>query len=238
MPLEKSYFRPHHGVLKPSSLTSKLWTVCNGSSRTSNGFSLNDLFYTGPNLLPELLNLVIDWRAYKNVFITDIQKMYRQIRVYDDDTHYQAIVWRFNWPEPLQVYLNTRTYGLISSPCQATRTLHQLTDRGEEYPLAKKVVQNECYMDDMLTGSHSMSNVLEKQSQLFELLKVGEMSLRKWVSNYPELLSRLASDHLAAEPDVVFQSSLYLRCQVYTGKRRMIFSVLKSIVVLHHTNLL
>ncbi|XP_011862577.1 PREDICTED: uncharacterized protein LOC105559116, partial [Vollenhovia emeryi] len=39
------YYLPHHGVIRESSVTTKLRVVFNGSSRTSNGLSLNDILY-------------------------------------------------------------------------------------------------------------------------------------------------------------------------------------------------
>lgn len=139
--------------------------------------------------------------------------MYRQIRVDERDAHYRAIVWRFNHSDPLQVYyLNTFTYGLVSSPWQATRTLRQLaSDNVEKFPLARVILQKEGYMDDMISGDHSIESAVEKQCQLIELLRVGGMSLRKWASNHPDLLSRLSSEELAGLPEVIFQDSSVFR---------------------------
>lgn len=43
------HYLPHHGVLRESSLTTKLRVVFNGSSRTSSGKSINDILYPVPN---------------------------------------------------------------------------------------------------------------------------------------------------------------------------------------------
>ncbi|XP_039309956.1 uncharacterized protein LOC105203472 [Solenopsis invicta] len=47
---EPCYYLPHHGVIRETSLTTKLRVVFNGSSRTSTGISLNDLLYIGAKL--------------------------------------------------------------------------------------------------------------------------------------------------------------------------------------------
>lgn len=67
--LEETYFLRHHDVIKPSSSTTKLSTAFNGSSRTSNGYSLNDLLFTGPKFLPELPDLISNLRFYRFVFV-------------------------------------------------------------------------------------------------------------------------------------------------------------------------
>ena len=206
---EETFFLPHHGVLKPNSTTTKLRTVFNGSSRTSLNISLNSVLLAGPNLLPELPDLISAWRLYKYVFVADIKQMFRQIKLHPDDFHHQAILWRFDPNDPIQVYyLTTVTYGLICSPFLATRTLRQLAyDYQVQFPLAFDIISKECYMDDLLSGGHSLELTLEKQSQLIKSLKEGGFELRKWLSNKPEVLSQLPVEYLASDPASIFETS-------------------------------
>ena len=53
------YYLPHHGVLRESSLTTKLRVVFNGSSKTTSGYSLNDLLHTGTKLQTDLFDVLI-----------------------------------------------------------------------------------------------------------------------------------------------------------------------------------
>lgn len=53
-PPQQSYYIPLHTVLKFDSTTTKLCVVLNASSPTSNGVSLNNIFYTGPVLQPKI----------------------------------------------------------------------------------------------------------------------------------------------------------------------------------------
>lgn len=73
------YYLPHHGVWKENSLTTKLRVVFNGSSRTTSGYSLNDLLHTGAKLQTDLFDVLIWFRLFRYVFATDVEKMYRQI---------------------------------------------------------------------------------------------------------------------------------------------------------------
>ncbi|GFV20710.1 uncharacterized protein TNCV_777551 [Trichonephila clavipes] len=53
--------------------------------------------------------------------------------------------------------LTTVTYGTVSAPYLATRTLKQLAmDEANNFPLAAPVVLSDCYMDDILSGSESI----------------------------------------------------------------------------------
>jgi hypothetical protein len=45
-----NFSMPHHGVLKETSSTTKLQVVFNGSEKSSNGVSLNDILMIGPKV--------------------------------------------------------------------------------------------------------------------------------------------------------------------------------------------
>lgn len=71
------YSIPHHCVLKPDSTTTKLRVEFDASTKTSSGYSLNDLMYTGPTIQSELFSILLRFRLPKFVFTADIEKMYR-----------------------------------------------------------------------------------------------------------------------------------------------------------------
>lgn len=79
------YHLPHHGVLKPDSTTTKLRVVFNGSSPSTSGYSINDLMYTGAKLHLNVSDVLLWIRQHRHIFSTDITKMYRQIRIHEDD---------------------------------------------------------------------------------------------------------------------------------------------------------
>lgn len=79
------FFLPHHGVLRETSSTTNLRVVFNGSQKTNLGFSLNDALHTGPKLQTEITDILLRWRRHQYVFAADIEKMYRQIHVHEDD---------------------------------------------------------------------------------------------------------------------------------------------------------
>lgn len=160
--LGPGYYLPHHGVLKENGLTTNLRVVLNGSYLTTSGKSLNDQLLVGPNLLPDLQQLLLRWRTHKICLTADIEKMYRQILIQTEDRRYQRILWRENEEDERGDYeLNTVTYGLVCAPYLAIRTLHQLaTDEQSRYPRAAEILRRDVYMDDVLTGANS-----EKEAQ-------------------------------------------------------------------------
>lgn len=79
-------------------------------------------------------------------------------------------------------------------------------DEGKDYPLGVSVLQNSLYVDDVLFGVHNASTILAIRHQLIELLERGGFHLRKWTSNYDELLQEIpVSDRLDIS-DITFQN--------------------------------
>ncbi|GFW92523.1 integrase catalytic domain-containing protein [Trichonephila clavipes] len=126
-------------------------------------------------------------------FATDIEKMFRMINIYPEQTCLQRILWKKGIGEPIKTYeLTTVTYGTVSVPYLATRTLKQLAmDEANNFPLAAPVALSDCYMDDILSGSESIEEVIELQHQLIEMFKTAGMHLHKWCGNLPEITSNL-----------------------------------------------
>ncbi|XP_036347618.1 uncharacterized protein LOC118756996, partial [Rhagoletis pomonella] len=55
----KSYYMPHHAVVKNTSSTTKLRVVFNASCKTTSGFSLNDALMIGPQLQEDLFSIMV-----------------------------------------------------------------------------------------------------------------------------------------------------------------------------------
>jgi len=186
------YFIPHHEVFKMSQdgQSRQLRVVFNASAKTSNGKSLNDELFVGPKLQNDICEIISKFRLHNVVFTVDICKMYRQIIIHPDHQKYQAILWRPSTNEPLGCFLlNTVTYGVSSAPYLAIRTLQQLVkDEGESFPLAVKAVMKDIFVDDILTGSNTVQEVLLLKSELISLLNLGGFELKKWASNHPDVL--------------------------------------------------
>ncbi|XP_076298363.1 uncharacterized protein LOC143217706 [Lasioglossum baleicum] len=201
------YYLPHHGVFRESSSTTKLRVVFNGSSKTTTGISLNDILHSGPNLLPEIPDLLLRWRCHPIVFAADMEKMYRQIWLADDDRDAQRILWRRDPNEEINEYrLRTVTYGLACAPYLAMRTIRQLSlDEESRFPLAATCLRSNVYMDDVLFGASTIEETLETQKQLIGALKAGGFTLRKWTANDPRLLDHLSPEHVASSSEHAFE---------------------------------
>lgn len=190
-------YLPHHGVLRETSTTTKLRVVFNGSQRTHSDESLNSHILVGANLLPALADVLLRWRWYRYAFVADIEKMYRRILVHPDDRDYQRILWRPSAAREIREYrLNTVTYGLACAPFLAIRTLQQLADDEElRLPRGAVALRRDCYVDDIVTGAHTLSDAIAIQTELRSLCMAGGFLLRKWAANENEILTDIPLDH-------------------------------------------
>ncbi|XP_076389322.1 uncharacterized protein LOC143264752 [Megachile rotundata] len=193
---QTGYYLPHHAVLKHDSLTTKLRVVFDASAKTSNGISLNDALLTGPTIQEELYTLLIRFRSYAYVLTADIEKMYRQVLVHPEDRIYQKILWRDNSDQPIKTYtLNTVTYGTSAAPFLSTRAMHQLAiDEGEHYPRAARVLREDFYVDDLLTGADSYLEAAAIVNEITALCSKGGFRLRQWATNNESLIDELQHD--------------------------------------------
>ncbi|CAH1725392.1 unnamed protein product [Aphis gossypii] len=196
------YFIPHHAVVKHEEKGLKIRVVFDASAKSTSGKSLNDCLCTGPKLQTEISDVLLRSRFYKYVFVADIAKMYRQIRVRDEDCVYQHILWRRSPEDEVQEYqLRTVTYGVNSAPYLALRCLRQLDfEDGAKFPQAKGLLINNTYVDDIIAGADTVDGLLAVQKDLINLLQRGQLELKKWASNCDAVLRCIPVEDQAVEP--------------------------------------
>ncbi|GFQ91591.1 uncharacterized protein TNCT_228521 [Trichonephila clavata] len=192
VPASSSFYLPHHPV--PNKNGDKFRVVFDGSAKSSSGISLNDKLMVGPQLQTDLTTLLLRFRMHKIAITADIEKMYRQITLRDSD--FQRIVWRNSPFEPIQDFRLTRiAYGTASAPYLAIKCLQQLAlNESNNFPLASKAALKDFYVDDLMSGANSLSEALELQNQLTQMVSSAGLVLRKWASNCSELLNSIDSD--------------------------------------------
>ncbi|GFX49719.1 DUF1758 domain-containing protein [Trichonephila clavipes] len=70
----------------------------------------------GPRVRPELLPILIQFRIFSVAICVHVEKMFRQIKVQEEDVDWQIILWRDSPTEPIREYrLTTVAYGTSST---------------------------------------------------------------------------------------------------------------------------
>ncbi|XP_037911975.1 uncharacterized protein LOC119652106 [Hermetia illucens] len=121
--------------------------------------------------------------------------MYRQILVDSRGCDLLRIVWRPEPQGPIKHYrLNTVTYGTASAPFQATPTLQQVAE-DEQFtsPSASESIKKDFYVDDLLTGSSTIEGEAKLQNDIVTVLKKAGFNIRKWSTNYEEVLKHVST---------------------------------------------
>ena len=73
-PPNETFYLPMFGVVKESSMSTKLRVVYDASAKSSTGSSLNDTLLPGPNLYPLLTAVILQFRAPRFAMSADISK--------------------------------------------------------------------------------------------------------------------------------------------------------------------
>ncbi|XP_019887192.2 uncharacterized protein LOC109610961 [Ooceraea biroi] len=197
-PVDEGYYMPHHAVIKETSNTTKVRVVFDASAKTSNGVSLNDALLVGPVIQNTLFSHLLRFRVYKYVVTADIEKMYLQIRLHEDDRRYQRVLWRKDH-KIVTLQFNTLTFGVSSSSFLAVRTVHQLAnDEGHTCPRAAEILRKHLYVDDLLSGANSIDKARAIRDEVIALLARGGLTIRQWASNEERSISDLAAGALHA----------------------------------------
>ena len=79
----KTWYLPHHAVLNPNK-PGKVRVVFDAASEFG-GFSLNDNLLSGPDLLNNLVGILMRFRTGKIGIMADIEQMFHQVRVCEAD---------------------------------------------------------------------------------------------------------------------------------------------------------
>ena len=188
------YYLPHHCVFKDST-TTKLRVVFDASSKSPNGYFLNDCLLLGPRLQDDVFDILIRFRLHQFALSADVAKMYRQVALDESDRDFHRILWRdFVTDEIRELRMTRVTYGVASSSYHSNRALQESGKTNGPNPNTVNVILNDFWVDDLLSGADTLEEACMLQDNLIETLNKNCLPLRKWSSNEPQLVTRLPKD--------------------------------------------
>ena len=190
------HYLPHHPVVREDKETSKVRIVYDASSKQHGQPSLNDCLETGPNLLPQIIDVLIRFRSNKIGLISDIKKAFLNvgIRAIDRD------VLRFLWvndinvvnPEIIIRRFTRVIFGSTSSQFLLNATIYKLINQYKEIDVkfVNKVLK-ELYVDDLISGDHKANELFIFYTKVKKRMLDGGLQLRKWQTNDTNLQKRI-----------------------------------------------
>ena len=80
----KTYYLPHHVVIRRDKTTTKLRVVYDASTRYD-GPALNDCLYTGPPLAENIFDILLRFRASRVALTGDVEKAFLMVGITKED---------------------------------------------------------------------------------------------------------------------------------------------------------
>ncbi|XP_033098549.1 uncharacterized protein LOC117102405 [Anneissia japonica] len=176
------HYIPHHSVVRPDSKTTPVRIVFNSSNRYE-GEAINDYWVKGPDLLNNLLGVLLRFRENEVALCADISKMYHRVAIPERDQHVHRYLWR-NLDAP-DVYIKLRlTFGDKPAPTMAQTALRLTARENEiEYPEAATILKRDTYMDDICPSVRTKEEASKIIHDVEKVLSSGGFSVKGWTSN-------------------------------------------------------
>lgn len=198
---DRIHYIPHSAVVRKNHSSTKMRIIYEANSKGKNQNSLNDCLLQGPHLVPELLNILLNFRMHRIAFTADIQKAFLQISIAPEDRDALRFLWlsensTLKKPD-IQVYRMCRViFGATSSPFLLSACIkHHLRKFEEVYPVTAELLNKYMYVDDFICGQDKVEDALQVYKEAKEIMKAASMNLTKWKSNSPEI-SALENNHV------------------------------------------
>ncbi|GFQ98328.1 integrase catalytic domain-containing protein [Trichonephila clavata] len=185
----QGFYLPHHAVIRSDKTTSRLRIVFDGSAHEDGHSSLNQSLYTGPNLHPNMLELLLRFRKNPVAFTADVKSAFLQIELDLRDREFTRFFWTDNLNNNPYVLNFTRVlFGLRPSPYLLAATLkHHFKKYKEQYPHTFDLLNSSIYVDDFICGRNDVPDALRTTLECLQIFSDASMLLRKWRTNSKQL---------------------------------------------------
>lgn len=191
------WYLTHHGVYHKQKRKLRVVFDC---SLKYNGISINDVLLQGPDLINNLVGILLRFRRYQVALMSDIQKMFLQVKVPKPHTNYLRFFWFENNldSKPVAYRLLVHTFGAVSSPSIANYVLLQIAKETPGLSVdARSAIRNSFYVDDLLLSAPSENKVAEIYAEVKMALSTGGFLLTGLTSNSRKILLSENRDHLS-----------------------------------------
>ena len=216
------HYLPHNGIIKDDSTTTKLRMVMDGSSkRTASELSLNDVLFTGPNLITDLTKCLIKLRCGKFAASADMEKAFLKLSVKMEDRDALRFFFPkdiFNLTSPMKIYrYKVVLFGASCSPflLAAVVQKHLEIMLKDDDELAKTII-NGLYVDNLFNAVNNEQKLIEFFHKTRSLFNKAGLNLRQWGSN-SEILNEITKKEEINDPEETIKV-LGLRWNTKTDK--------------------
>lgn len=197
-----THYLPHHPVIREDRQTTKLRVVFDASAK-SQGPSLNECLYKGPQLTPLLYDILLRFRSYPIALSADIEKAFFQISIAQQERDYLRFLWfddiTSKTPSIVKYRFTRVPFGLNSSPFVLNGTLKKHTEKFSDDEDFVIKTRDSVYIDDFAGGDENRIATTKLQLKLQSRFESVKFHFRKWRTNDPMLRVLIADENLNCE---------------------------------------
>ncbi|XP_065095608.1 uncharacterized protein LOC135717445 [Ochlerotatus camptorhynchus] len=187
----RTWYLPVGAVMNPKK-PGKVRIIWDAAAKVD-GVSLNSALLKGPDQLSSLPGVLFRFRQYGVAVSSDVQEMFHQLRIREEDKISQLFLWRTNPSDNPTVYvMDVATFGSTCSPASAQFVKNRnAEEHSEAYPEAAKAIIHDHYVDDYLASFSSVEEAAKVASDVRYVHGNGGFKLHNWRSNSSTVLNRL-----------------------------------------------
>ena len=190
-PNGRTWYCPHHPVFNPNK-PGKCRVVFDLSAEYK-GVCLNDVLMRGPDLLTNLIGILLRFRQHRVAVVADVEKMFHQVRVRPSDGPAFRFIWRDpGSTQPPDIYqMDVHLFGAVSSPAVCSNALQRAVKDSNDSETLLPQITRHFYMDNWLVSFPAADEAISTAKRLTEALKIGGFPLTQWATSDDEVKSAL-----------------------------------------------
>ena len=202
-PSEECWYLPLFGVYHPKK-PGQIRGVFDASAKFK-GVSLNDVLLQGPDLLNNLLGILLRFRKDEVAISADIEKMFYSFLVEEKDRDFLRFFWYAeNDPSKdlVEYRMRVHVFGNSPSPAVANFGLCKTAEVSESIfgTDVRNFVSNNFYVDDGLTSAPTKDEAIDLMKRTQTALQTnGGIRLHKVASNCEEVMTAFPQEDLAKD---------------------------------------
>ena len=168
------------------------------------GKSLNDAINPGPNMLNDLVDVLLRFRAKPVAISTDIKDMYLKIGMPKSAHNFHRVLW-LDHQEKIKHYAFTcLVFGVNCAPnCACYAIKRHAREAKDRLPLAAQAVQDNTLLDDAMPSYWDTEEAGRAMAEIDALFQEVGMLTHKWAASHPDLLKDIPVERRAKKVELL-----------------------------------
>ncbi len=189
------YLIPHFPVCNPHNTSTPLRIVMDCK------VGLNNYLLSGPNILNDVVGVLLRFRSGLVSYSGDIKKMFLRIFLAHSDRPYHCFLWREAPEKPLRVLqFQVHVFGNAGSPFVAVFVVKEHARKYVgQFPIAVESINNSTLIDDVLDSADTVAEARNTLVQIRKILADAGMEMAKHFSSEEKVLEGLPQSAKAGE---------------------------------------